>query len=348
LKTEKEIADGRDQEELYEHYRFQVDKGQALMRIDKYLVNQIGNTSRNRVQHACFAESILVNGKAIKPNYKVKPGDDIQIVLPEPVRVLELVPENIPINIVYEDDDLVIVNKQAGMVVHPAYGNYRGTLANALLYHFGTLPHYGEMMEQPGLVHRIDKSTSGLMVIAKTELALTQLAKEFYERTIERLYYALVWGDFTEDSGTITGHIGRHLIDRKRMEVYPEGNHGKHAITHNKVIERFGYITLVQCKLETGRTHQIRVHMRYSGHSVFNDPDYLGNRIVKGTTFTKYKQFVENCFSILGQGRQALHAATLGFVHPRTQEKISFQAEMPDDMQQVLEKWRNYTANKLD
>ncbi len=348
MKSEKEIADAREQEELYEHYRFIVDKGQSLLRIDKYLMNHIGNTSRNRVQQACAAESILVNGSAVKPNYKVKPGDDIQIVLPEPVREIEIIPQNIPLNIVYEDDDLLVVNKPAGMVVHPAYGNYQGTLVNALVYHFGQLPHHPQLSGQPGLVHRIDKYTTGLLVVAKTELALNQLAKEFYDRTVDRLYYALVWGDFKEDSGTVTGHVGRNLRDRKVMDVFPEGEHGKHATTHYKVVERFNYVTLVQCKLETGRTHQIRVHMKYTGHPVFNDMEYGGDRILKGTTFTKYRQFVDNCFAILGLGRQSLHAATLGFIHPKTKQKLHFEAPLPQDMSEVLEKWRSYTLSQYE
>jgi 23S rRNA pseudouridine1911/1915/1917 synthase len=343
MQAEKEIADTSEQEELYEHYRYIVDKGQSPLRIDKYLMNHIANTSRNRLQNACDAGCILVNGKPVKSNYKIRPLDDIQIVLPEPVREHELVPQDIPLNLLYEDEELVIVNKPAGMVVHPAYGNYKGTLMNALVYHFENLPRHPQLMHRPGLVHRIDKNTTGLLVIAKTDLAMNQLAKEFFERTIERHYLALVWGDFKEDEGTITGHIGRNLKDRKVMYVFPDGTHGKHAVTHYKVIERFGYVSLVQCKLETGRTHQIRVHMQYAGHPVFNDAEYGGNRILKGTTFTKYKQFVENCFSILGSARQALHAATLGFIHPKTQERMFFEAPLPNDMKDVLEKWRKYS-----
>ena len=337
-----EEKESSEQEELYEHYRFTVDKGQSPLRIDKYLMNHIGNTSRNRIQNACEAECILINGKAVKSNYKVKPGDDVQIVLPEPVREIELIPQNIPLDIVYEDEDLIIVNKKAGMVVHPAYGNYKDTLMNALVYHFENLPHQkGEMhRNRPGLVHRIDKNTSGLLVIAKTEIAMAQLAKEFFERTIERTYLALVWGDFKEDSGTITGHIGRNLKDRKVMDVFPNAEYGKHAVTHFKVVERFNYVTLIECKLETGRTHQIRVHMKYSGHPLFNDGEYGGDRILKGTTFTRYKQFIENCFELMP--RQALHAKTLGFIHPTSHKRMFFESKLPEDFEGVLAKWRHY------
>jgi 23S rRNA pseudouridine1911/1915/1917 synthase len=342
---EKEVS---EQEELYEHYHFSVDKGQSPLRIDKFLMNHVGNTSRNRIQNACDADCILVNGKAVKSNYKVKPGDEVQIVLPEPVREIELIPQNIPIDIVYEDDDLIIVNKRAGMVVHPAYGNYKDTLMNALVYHFENLPHHKGNVHRnrPGLVHRIDKNTSGLLVIAKTEIAMAQLAKEFYERTIERTYLALVWGDFKEDAGTVTGNIGRNLKDRKVMDVFPDGAHGKHAVTHYKVVERFGYVTLIECKLETGRTHQIRVHMKYASHPLFNDAEYGGDRILKGTTFTKYKQFIENCFELMP--RQALHALTLGFIHPVSQKRMSFESKLPPDFESVLEKWRNYVRYHKD
>jgi 23S rRNA pseudouridine1911/1915/1917 synthase len=337
-----EEKESPEQEELYEHYRFTVDKGQSPLRIDKYLMNHIGNTSRNRVQNACEAECILVNGKAVKPNYKVKPGDDVQIVLPEPVRDIELIPQNIPLDIPYEDDDLIIVNKRPGMVVHPAYGNYKDTLMNALVYHFDNLPHQkgNEHRNRPGLVHRIDKNTSGLLVVAKTEKAMATLAKEFFDRTIDRTYLALVWGDFQEDSGTITGNIGRNLKDRKVMDVFKDEEYGKHAVTHYKVMERFGYVTLVQCKLETGRTHQIRVHMKHIKHPLFNDGEYGGDRILKGTTFTRYRQFIENCFELMP--RQALHALTLGFTHPATHQKMFFESKLPPDFEAVLEKWRHY------
>jgi 23S rRNA pseudouridine1911/1915/1917 synthase len=335
-----------EQDELFEHHRFTVDKGQSLLRIDKFLLNRLESTSRNRIQNACLAGCILVNGKAVKSSYKVKPLDQIQVVLPEPVRELDLIPQDIPIDIFYEDKDLVVVNKAPGMVVHPAYGNYTGTLMNALVFHFEHLPHADKNLHRPGLVHRIDKNTSGLLVIAKTELAMAHLAKEFFDRTIDRTYYALVWGDFKEDAGTITGHVGRNLKDRKVMDVFPDGSHGKHAVTHFKVLERFNYVSLVECKLETGRTHQIRVHMQHIGHPLFNDESYGGNKILKGTTFTRYKQFIENCFKILP--RQALHAKTLGFIHPGTGEKMFFDCPLPSDMSEVLDKWRHYVKYKKD
>ncbi len=348
--TEKEIAESGDQEELYEHYRIVVEKGKTPLRIDKYLMSRMETTSRNRIQNACEAECILVNGKTVRSNYKVKPNDIIQLVLPQPVREFELIPENIPINIIFEDDDIIIVNKEPGMVVHPAYGHYSGTLVNALAYHMGNLPqskiHKQDtvMTPRPGLVHRIDKNTSGLLVIAKTELAMNQLAKEFFDRTIDRNYLALVWGDFKEEEGTITGNIGRNLKDRKVMDVFADAEHGKHAVTHYKVVERFGYVTLVQCKLETGRTHQIRVHMKHIGHPIFNDNEYGGDKILKGTTFTKYKQFVQNCFEIIP--RQALHAATIGFIHPRTKKKVFFESTLPEDFEKVVAKWRKYSSEK--
>ncbi len=335
-----EELDAIEQDELYEHFRFIVDKGQSMLRIDKFLLNRLEGTSRNRIQQACEAECILVNGKSVKSSYKVKPLDQIQVVLPEPVRVLELIPQDLPIDIFYEDDDIVVINKAAGMVVHPAYGNYTGTLMNALVYHFDKLPHQENNLHRPGLVHRIDKNTSGLLVIAKTELAMTHLAKEFFERTIDRKYLALVWGDFKEDEGTVTGNVGRNLKDRKVMDVFPDASHGKYAVTHYKVVERFNYVTLIECKLETGRTHQIRVHMKYIGHPIFNDDSYGGDRILKGTTFTKYKQFIENCFKILP--RHALHAQTLGFIHPRTKEKMFFECPLAPDISEVLDKWRHY------
>jgi len=345
MTEESENPESGEQEELYEHHRLVVEKGKTALRIDKYLMSRLENTTRNKIQQACEAECVLVNGKPVRSSYKVKPLDEIVIVLPEPVREFELIPQDIPIKIIYEDDELLIVNKSAGMVVHPAYGNYSGTLVNALLFHFQNLPENPTMMHRPGLVHRIDKNTSGLLVIAKTELAMNALAKEFFERTIERNYLALVWGDFKTDSGTITGNIGRNLKDRKIMDVFPDGDHGKHAVTHYEVVERFGYVTLVRCKLETGRTHQIRVHMKYIGHPIFNDNEYGGDKILKGTTFTKYKQFVENCFEMIP--RQALHAATIGFIHPRTREKMFFESKLADDFEAVLAKWRKYSAEKL-
>lgn len=335
-----------DHDELFEHYRFVVERGQEPTRIDVWLFNRLANVSRNRLQQACSSGNILVNGKESKSSYKVKPNDVIQIVLPEPVRIKELIPQDIPLNIVYEDDDIVIVNKPAGMVVHPAFGNYSGTLMNALLYHFQHLPASKDNLDRPGLVHRIDKNTSGLLVIARSEKAMVHLAKEFFDRTIDRKYNALVWGDFNEDEGTITGNIGRNLKDRKIMDVFPGGEHGKHAVTHYKVLERFGYVTLIECKLETGRTHQIRVHLKNAGHPLFNDETYGGNRIIKGTTFTKYKQFVENCFELMP--RHALHAKTLGFMHPTKREKVFFESPIADDFQAVLDKWRQYVKHKAD
>ena len=341
-----EETEAIEQDELYEHHRLTVEKGQSLVRIDKFLMNRLENSSRNKIQQACDADCVRVNGKAVKSSYKVKPLDDIQIVMPEPVRETELVPQDLPIDIVYEDDDIVVINKAAGMVVHPAYGNYMGTLMNALVYHFEHLPHNENNRSRPGLVHRIDKNTSGLLVIAKTEIAMASLAKEFFERTIDRKYLALVWGDFKEDAGTITGNVGRNLKDRKIMDVFPSADYGKHAVTHYKVVERFGYVTLIECKLETGRTHQIRVHMKFAGHPLFNDDTYGGNRILKGTTFTRYKQFIDNCFELIP--RQALHAQTLGFIHPTKKEKMYFECPLPTDFSSVLDKWRHYVKYVKD
>lgn len=349
FEEDSEVSDGTaEQEELYEHHRIVVDKGQSLLRVDKFLINRLQNTSRNRIQQAAEAGSVLVNGKPAKSSYKVKPDDVISIVLAHPPREIELVPDDIPLDVIYEDDQLFVINKQPGLVVHPGYGNYRGTLVNALVHRM-----YPELVDKPlpgdkqrpGLVHRIDKNTSGLILIAKTELALSHLAKQFFDRTIDRLYLALVWGDFQDDQGTITGNVGRNLADRKVMDVFPDGAHGKHAVTHYRVIERLGYVTLVECKLETGRTHQIRVHMKYTGHPLFNDESYGGNRILKGTVFTKYRQFVENCFELLP--RHALHARTLGFIHPVTGKKMHFDSPLPTDMQHVIEKWRNYATHQL-
>jgi 23S rRNA pseudouridine1911/1915/1917 synthase len=335
-----------DHDELYEHHRFIVEKGQTSFRIDVFLNNKFPNTSRNRIKHACEEGNILVNGKEVKASYKIKPLDQVQIVLPEPVRIKELIPQDIPLSIIYEDEDIIIVDKPPGLVVHPAFGNYSGTLMNGLLYHFKQLPANSTHLERPGLVHRIDKNTSGLLVIARSEKALIHLAKEFFERTIDRKYVALVWGDFDHEEGTITGNIGRNLKDRKIMDVFPSGEHGKHAVTHYKVLERFGYITMIECKLETGRTHQIRVHMKYAGHPLFNDDTYGGDRVLKGTTFTKYKQFVENCFELMP--RQALHAKTLGFIHPGTKKNVFFESPLPKDFEAVLEKWRKYVKHKPD
>lgn len=340
---EEEFIENEEQE-LFEHYRIEVDPGQKPLRIDKFLVNRIENASRSKIQSAADAENILVNQKSVKSNYKVKPNDIISIVMAYPPREIELIPENIPLNIVYEDDQLVIVNKEPGMVVHPSYGHYSGTLVNAMLYHLKDLPLYNTGDMRPGLVHRIDKNTSGLLVLAKTEQALNKLAKQFFDKTTERRYYALVWGTFEEKEGTITGHIGRNIKNRKVMHVFPDGSQGKHAVTHYKVLEELGYITLVECKLETGRTHQIRVHFQYIGHPLFNDFEYGGDQILKGTTFTKYKQFVQNCFNILP--RQALHAKVLGFTHPSTGEFMRFESELPNDMTQVIEKWKRYLSGR--
>ncbi len=332
-------------DELYEHFHVVVDKGQSLLRIDKYLAACMSNTSRNRVRQASAAGNILVNGKTVKQNYRVKPYDEISVVLSFPPREIEIIPENIPLNIVYEDDDVMIINKEAGMVVHPAYGNYTGTLVNAVSYHLlGTKAEVEDLKDNPFLVHRIDKNTSGIMVVAKNRLAQSKMALQFFNHTITRRYVALVWGNFDEDKGTIEGNVGRCLKDRKIMDVFPDGSQGKHAVTHWKVLERFGYVTLVECRLETGRTHQIRVHMKHIGHPLFNDATYGGDRILKGTTFSKYKQFVQNCFNIMP--RQALHAKCLGFVHPTTGQEVFFDSDIAPDMQAVIDRWRNYAIHK--
>jgi 23S rRNA pseudouridine1911/1915/1917 synthase len=333
-----------DQQELFEHYRFITDPGQSVLRIDKYLFSRLESTSRTRIQNAANAGNILVNNKPVKPNYKVKPGDVVLVVLPTPPREIELIPQNIPLDIVYEDDDVVVVNKIAGMVVHPAYGNYTGTLVNALMWHFKDLPLFQTGELRPGLVHRIDKDTSGILVIAKNELSLNRLSKQFYDRTADRKYIALIWGTPQPTEGTITGNVGRNIRDRKIMQVFPDGSQGKTAITHYRVLEEFGYISMVECKLETGRTHQIRVHFSFIKHPLFNDDEYGGDQILKGTTFTKYQQFVKNCFKILP--RQALHAKSLAFDHPVTGKRLSFDSNLPDDMNQVIEKWRNYISGR--
>lgn len=329
--------------ELYEHHRIVVDPGQTPTRIDKFLFNRIINTSRNKIQYAAKAGNILVNEVAIKPNYKVKPGDIISIVLPHPPRVTDILPEDIPLEIVYEDKDVIVVNKPAGMVVHPAHANYTGTLLNALAGYFEKKENHEVENGFGYLVHRIDKDTSGLLLVAKNEMTQTALAKQFFDHDVERVYQAIAWGDFDEDEGTIDGHIGRHPKDRRQMTVFKDGSYGKPAISHYKVLERLGYVTLVECRLETGRTHQIRAHFRYIKHPLFNDERYGGDQLVKGTTFTKYKQFVQNCFKMLP--RQALHAKTLGFVHPATKKKLSFDSSLPEDMQTVVEKWRNYSSH---
>lgn len=330
-----------DNDELYEHYRFTASEGQEPLRVDKFLMNFIENATRNKIQQAAKAGNILVNDKVVKSNYKVKPKDTVRVVLAHPPHENLLVAEDIPLNIVYEDEEVIVVNKPAGMVVHPGHGNYSGTLVNGLIHHIENLPTNSN--ERPGLVHRIDKDTSGLLVIAKTEYAMAHLSKQFFDRTTERRYYALVWGYIEEDSGTIEGHIGRSFKNRLQMDVFPDGEYGKPAITHFKVIERLTYVTLVECKLETGRTHQIRAHFKHIGHTLFNDERYGGDVILKGTTFTKYKQFVENCFKVLP--RQALHAKTLGFTHPTTGKFMQFDSVLPEDISQCLEKWRTYSEH---
>ena len=326
------------EDELFEHFRFEVPKGQAFLRIDKYLMNLIQNATRNKIQNAAAEGNIFVNDIPVKSNYKVKPFDVVTVMLSHPPFENHILPEDIPLNIVYEDDALLLINKEPGMVVHPGHGNYTGTLVNALAHHFDNLPMNSS--ERPGLVHRIDKDTSGLLVVAKTEAAMTHLAKQFEAKTSEREYIALVWGNVAAEEGTIEGNLARHLKDRMQMAVFADPEIGKPAITHYKVLERFGYVTLISCKLETGRTHQIRAHMKHIGHPLFNDERYGGHLILKGTTFTKYKQFIENCFKVLP--RQALHAKTLGFVHPTTGEMMRFETELPQDFQDCIEKWRNY------
>lgn len=328
----------QDDEFLYEHYSFVAAKGQLPLRVDKYVMNFIENATRNKIQQAAKNGNIRVNNTPVKSSYKVKAGDEVKVLFEHPPYEFLLTPENIPLTIVFEDDSLLVVNKPPGMVVHPGHGNYSGTLINALMYHVQNLPKNSN--DRPGLVHRIDKDTSGLLVVAKTEHALNHLAGQFFNKTSKRTYTALVWGNVTEDKGTISGHIGRHPKNRLQMAVFPDEHHGKAAVTHYSVLERFGYVTLVSCTLETGRTHQIRVHMKHIGHTLFNDERYGGDKILKGTTFTKYKQFVQNCFKVLP--RQALHAKTLSFEHPETGEIMHFDTELPEDMAACIEKWRNY------
>lgn len=330
--------------EMYEHYRFVADKGQAPLRVDKFLTVRTEGVSRNRIQQAAEAGCILANGKQVKANYKVKPCDVITVVMDRPRYETEIIPEDIPLDIVYEDTDLMVVNKPAGLVVHPGHGNYTGTLVNALAYYFRNDPDFDVSDPRLGLVHRIDKDTSGLLVIAKTPVAKTSLGKQFFDKTTDRKYFALVWGRTEQDSGRIEGNIGRNMRDRLQMAVYPDGSQGRSAVTHYTVVERFTYTTLVECKLETGRTHQIRVHMKYIGHPLFNDARYGGDQILKGVPTAKYRQFIQNCFAICP--RQALHAATLGFTHPTTRERMFFSAPLPRDMEELLDKWRNYSANR--
>jgi len=329
------------EDELYEHFRFEVPKGQTALRIDKYLMGLIQNATRNKIQTAATEGNIFVNDATVKSNYKVKANDVVRVMLTHPPYENHIIPENIPLDIVYEDDTLLLINKLPGMVVHPGHGNYTGTLVHALAYHFDNLPMNSS--ERPGLVHRIDKDTSGLLVIAKTEAAMSHLAKQFEAKTSEREYVALVWGNVAEEKGTIEGNLARHLKDRMQMAVFADPEIGKPAITHYQVLERFGYVTLISCQLETGRTHQIRAHLKHIGHPLFNDERYGGHLILKGTTFTKYKQFIDNCFKALP--RQALHAKTLGFVHPTTGEMMRFDTELPQDLQDCIEKWRGYSKS---
>lgn len=347
LESNEDIAG----DDLYEHHRFVVDKGQSLLRIDKYLWHKLENTSRNQIQKAIEAGSVKVNDRVVKSNYKVKPLDVITIVFAHPPHQNLLIAEQMPLDILYEDEALLVVNKPAGLVVHPGHGNYSGTLVNGLLYHLNnqlpvsTHPNADAEDEiRPGLVHRIDKDTSGVMVIAKNELSLTHLARQFFDRTIERKYLALVWGNVAEDTGRIEAHIGRDKKDRTGMAVYPDGKEGKPAITNYRVLERLGFVTLVECKLETGRTHQIRVHMRFIGHPIFNDEQYGGKRILKGVDTPKYRQFVENCFALLPG--QALHAATLGFIHPQSGQPMFFEATLPENFRILLDKWRRYMGSE--
>src|SRR5574344_2978376 len=340
----EEVEDIGDEAQLYEHFRVVADKGQALVRVDKYLFDRIVNASRNRIQKAAEAGFVMVNGKPVKCSYKVKPLDVITVMMDRPRYDNEVVPEDIPLNIVYEDDTLMVVNKPAEMVVHPGHGNYNGTLVNALAWHMKDNKDYDANDPHVGLVHRIDKDTSGLLVIAKTPDAKTNLGNQFFHKTTHRKYWALVWGIVDEDEGTIEGNIGGNPKDRLQRTVLYDSTQGKHAVTHYKVIERLGYVTVVECILETGRTHQIRVHMKHIGHTLFNDERYGGDKILAGTVFSKYKQFVNNCFDICP--RQALHAKTLGFVHPKTGKQMDFTSELPDDMKNLIEKWRSYISNR--
>jgi 23S rRNA pseudouridine1911/1915/1917 synthase len=344
MADEDDLDENSPSDELFEHFRFVADKGQSLLRIDKFLCARIVGASRNRIQNAADAGFILVNGISVKSNYRVKPLDVVTIVMDRPRREIEIIAQDIPLDIVYEDNELMVVNKPAGMVVHPGHGNYTDTLVNAIAYHLKDAPGFDTKDPRLGLVHRIDKNTSGLLVIAKTEHAKTFLSSQFFHKTTKREYNAVVWGNIKDDKGRIEGNIGRSINDRLQMVVFPDGEHGKPAVTHYEVIERLGYVTFVRCILETGRTHQIRVHMKYIGHTLFNDERYGGDQMLKGTTFAKYKQFVQNCFDICP--RQALHAKTLGFVHPRTGEEMMFDSPLPDDMEQLIDRWRAYISNR--
>ncbi len=329
--------------DLFEHHRILVDPGQQPLRIDKFLIERLQSVTRNKIQDGIKSGYVVVNSSNIKANYKVKPGDEIKIMFPKPPRDTEVIPEDIAINIVYEDECLLVVNKVAGMVVHPAYNNWSGTLVNALTYHFQHLPTMESNEGRPGLVHRIDKDTSGLLVIAKTEVAMQSLAAQFFDHSIERTYYALIWGEPSEGKGTINVNLGRDLKDRRVTAAFPDGELGRHAVTHYEVIESLRYVSLIKCNLETGRTHQIRAHMKYLGHPIFNDVTYGGDRVLKGTQFSKYKSFVENCFKIIP--RQVLHAKSLGFTHPITKQHVQFESPLPEDFSSVLEKWRNYVQH---
>ena len=332
-----------DSNEEFEHYRYIAEEKQKPLRVDKFLLNFVEFATRSKIQQAIKLGSVRVNDHIVKANYKVKPRDVVTVVYDFPVQEIELIPENIKLEINYEDNDFLIVNKKAGMVVHPGFGNHTGTLVNALIYHFNNLPDL-ENKNRPGLVHRIDKNTSGLLVIAKNDTSMRILSKKFADRDLQRTYIALVWGDVKLDQGTIIGNIGRSLKNRKVMQVYPSGEYGKKAITHYKVLERFGYVTLIECKLETGRTHQIRVHLKFIGHTLFNDFEYGGNKILKGTTFSKYKQFIDNCFNICN--RQVLHAKSLGFKHPTNKKDVFFDSDLPEDIQKLLDKWRKYAIHQ--
>lgn len=340
----EETGEDEGQEQMHEHFRFVADKGQSLLRIDKFLMDRMLQVSRNRIQQAAQAGCILVNGKPVKSNYRIKPLDVVSIVMDRPRREIEIIPEDIPLNIIYEDDDLLVVNKPAGLVVHPGHGNYTGTLVNALAYYLKDDPEYDPSDPRLGLIHRIDKDTSGLLVVAKKPEAKANLSLQFFNKTTHRKYVALVWGIMKDDQGTIEGHIGRDLKDRMQMAVFPEGDYGKPAITHYQVLERLGYVTLTECRLETGRTHQIRAHMKYIGHTLFNDARYGGDQVLKGQAFAKYKQFVLNCFKVCP--RQALHAKTLGFIHPTTGEELFFDSELPDDLSELIERWRKYVLTQ--
>lgn len=344
--NEDAFTDESEDEDLVEELSITADPGQELIRIDKFLVNRVERVSRNKVQNAIRAGSVKVNGKEVKPNYRIRPGDQMKVIIPRASENIALEPENIPLDILYEDESLIVINKQAGLVVHPGVGNHSGTLVNALLYHYKDLPSQGGEQARAGLVHRLDKDTSGIMVIAKSEYAMQHLARQFFQRSTKRAYQALVWGNVEEEEGRIEVHLGRHKRFFKQMDAYPEGDTGKEAITNYRVLQRFGYVTLVECRLETGRTHQIRAHMKYLGHPLFNDTLYGGDKILKGTVYSKYRQFIINCFSLCP--RQHLHAMSLGFEHPETGKDHFYQSELPEDIAAVIEKWTKYTAHLND